>query len=341
MISTVRIMDHQKAYLYGLLVSVNKNNCVTLNTSIEEHFEWIANYYERELFDVLYTRQINNTQNVRIYFHQSIVDSTSEINDIFCSSVIDDTEIVDIVWSFVRGMFDAQGVITMALDKPFCHLTSHHVEFIQNLSHFCQIPCKIYELLNNSTDTRIEFTNTNAIDFLSKLYLYSKCPTIETNNYLQFINLLHKVHKQAKLQTCKIWRVNNDAILPSKVRESDVGYDLTIIKKHKQLNSVTALYDTGIKLDIPFGMYVEVAPRSSLSKSGYMLSNSIGIIDPSYVGNIYVALTKVDPDAPEIEFPFRCCQLIFKEQKHVNIVETTEQLENTGRGDGGFGSTNL
>ena len=73
----------------------------------------------------------------------------------------------------------------------------------------------------------------------------------------------------------------------------------------KKINSKTTLYDTGICLDIPVGYYVEIVPRSSIVKSGYMLSNSIGIIDCSYKGNLYVGLTKICDDAIEIEYPFK------------------------------------
>jgi dUTP pyrophosphatase len=101
---------------------------------------------------------------------------------------------------------------------------------------------------------------------------------------------------------------------------------------------LTALYNTGIKLDIPIGYYVELVPRSSISKSGYMLANSIGIIDCSYKGELLVALTKISANAAEIEYPFRCCQLIMKKQIFPYIVEVTD-LEESKRAEGGFGSS--
>jgi dUTP pyrophosphatase len=123
-----------------------------------------------------------------------------------------------------------------------------------------------------------------------------------------------------------------------------VGYDLTILSAHKQVGTNTILYDTGISLEMPQGVYAEVIPRSSIVKSGYMLTNSIGIIDNTYTGNIYVALTKVDPNAPDMQLPWRCCQLVFRHQVHVDIDEAEAATEATtqctkGRGDGGFGST--
>ena len=121
---------------------------------------------------------------------------------------------------------------------------------------------------------------------------------------------------------------------------SDAGYDLTIISLYKTFSNKTKLYDTGIKIDIPNGYYVEIVPRSSISKSGYMLSNSIGIIDQGYKGNLYVALTKIDDEMPDLTLPFKCCQLLIKKQIYSKFYETNEQLENSNRNIGGFGSTN-
>ena len=80
------------------------------------------------------------------------------------------------------------------------------------------------------------------------------------------------------------------AIPPTKAHYSDAGYDLTIIRKVKDIGEKTAMYDTGINLQIPLGYYVEIAPRSSISKSGYMLSNGIGVIDVGYTGNLFICL---------------------------------------------------
>lgn len=170
----------------------------------------------------------------------------------------------------------------------------------------------------------------NVFDLLEIIY---KNPVSKNHTYFYF-------NRAIKPVDCNVRIVDNDAVTPNKVRLSDVGYDLTVIKKHKQLNSTTALYDTGIQIQVPFGYYTEIVPRSSLSKSGYMLSNSMGIIDNSYTGNLYVALTKVAPEVPDIEFPFKCCQLILKQQHFMNINTQYDELGETHRKDGGFGSTN-
>jgi|DEB0MinimDraft_4_1074332.scaffolds.fasta_scaffold04557_2 deoxyuridine 5'-triphosphate nucleotidohydrolase len=175
----------------------------------------------------------------------------------------------------------------------------------------------------------IFYEGTNYIDLYGKLYFDEECDrTGEIFDMFQIEN--------PKLGFVKI---NSKAIIPSKAHFSDVGIDLTIIDIHKQINSKTILCKTGIQLEIPNGYYIEIVPRSSIIKSGYMLSNSIGIIDASYKGELFVALTKIDEESHDIEFPFRCCQMIMKKQIYPQLKELCE-LTTTSRGEGGFGSSN-
>lgn len=83
------------------------------------------------------------------------------------------------------------------------------------------------------------------------------------------------------------------AVMPTK-RIVDVGFDLTVVSVAKQLTPMTVMFETHVSIDIPLGYYVELVPRSSLSKTGYMLANGIGIIDPGYNGTVKVPLIKVD-----------------------------------------------
>lgn len=177
------------------------------------------------------------------------------------------------------------------------------------------------------------YTGSNAIDFMSMV-----CPDDHRFNAWLLYRPSPFMHDIAP---CKVLRTHPDAVIPSKARASDAGYDLTIVKKIKDFNSKTALYDTGVRINMVHGMYAEVVPRSSLSKSGYMLANSVGIIDNSYTGNILIALTKVDDSSPDLELPFRCCQLIFRHQIFVDIHEVDEAGFNahTHRADKGFGSS--
>lgn len=167
----------------------------------------------------------------------------------------------------------------------------------------------------------------SSIDFLG--FIYSNIYNNYSIYYCNFNNTIPR---------CCIIKTDEDAIFPSKTMWSDVGFDLSIIRKIKDFNSSTSLYDTGLKIQLDFGYYAEIVPRSSISKSGYILANNIGIIDNSYRGNLMIALTKIATDAIEIEYPFKCCQLIIKKQDYV-CLEQVCSIDDTKRKEGGFGST--
>ena len=242
-------------------------------------------------------------------------------------------------WAFLRGFFDGDGHIRNIYKKstPECSIASDSKDLLLEISNFSKIPNNIYR-------NQINFNGINAIDFLGKIYENSGKNKLKRkyemfNEWLLWKKMIRGKGLSSKLPECYVFKTDKNAILPNKKRISDVGYDLTIIKVEKQFNENTFLYDTGIKIKVKPGLYAEIVPRSSLSKSGYMLANSIGIIDPSYNGNLFIALTKIDKKSPDLTLPFRCCQLIFKEQIHIDMIEVCEDLEETERGSGGFGST--
>jgi dUTP pyrophosphatase len=248
-----------------------------------------------------------------------------------------------LTWSFLRGYFEGDGTVRDPTKRssPDCSITSNSLEMLKDIQSFVKIPC----LINNNN---LYFCGTNSIDFLGKLY--DNC----RNNFLErkYDSFLSWLYWQPKIKSknnykllpeCRVYKTDSNAVVPYKTNYSDVGYDLTIIKEFKKINNTTILYDTGIKISIFNGLYAEIVPRSSLIKSGYILTNSIGIIDPSYHGNLLICLTKIDKDSPDITLPFRCCQLIFKKQLYLEITEvsSTDELYETEshRNEGGFGST--
>lgn len=132
----------------------------------------------------------------------------------------------------------------------------------------------------------------------------------------------------------KYIRVDSEVPHPSKANEGDVGYDLTMISMTPE-----GRYSTGIIMEPEEGYHLELVARSSLHKRGYMLSNSIGIIDGGYRGVIEVALYKFDPEAPSLELPCRGVQVIVRKTIHVTLEEVGE-VSCSERGAGGFGSSN-
>lgn len=136
----------------------------------------------------------------------------------------------------------------------------------------------------------------------------------------------------------KFIKAHPDAVLPEKGTSFSVGCDLTCISVFSKISEKTTLYDTGLKVIPPSGYYTEIIPRSSLVKTGYILSNSVGIIDPDYTGNLLIALTRVDDSIPELILPFKRCQLVLRKVEDFNVC-IEEIVPVTGRGEGGFGST--
>ena len=144
-----------------------------------------------------------------------------------------------------------------------------------------------------------------------------------------------KIKMENKVAKCV--KMRDDAVIPYKSNETDAGYDVTIIDVHKKMGKVT-LYNTGIKVKPEYGYYFDMVPRSSVIKSGYMLANSVGVIDQDYTGEILVALIKIDEEMKDIELPMRIAQLIPRKWYPMTFRHV-DTLEETARGEGGFGST--
>ena len=137
---------------------------------------------------------------------------------------------------------------------------------------------------------------------------------------------------------------NESAVAPTKANSQAVGFDLTVIGIDEELSrkfpSNTTAYETGVKVVPPTGYYLEIVPRSSISKSGYMLANSVGTIDPDYRGTLKVVLTKVSSDTPDLTLPNKICQLVLRKVETASVEIVNESsLDSTSRADGGFGST--
>lgn len=252
----------------------------------------------------------------------------------------------DDAWAFFRGCIDASthAGLTSILPGSFqCNIDIGR--FTEPLAKLAAIPHRTSEP-SGKEGAHVHgcahvYEGTNCIDLMGKLYASTRASRNKLYrnyyNYLQCMTNAHGVGWNAcSLPILKVTKTLPDAVLPSKTNHSDVGYDLTVVRRAKQLSSTVALYDTGLRVSLPPGHYAEVLPRSSLSKSGFVLANSVGVIDPGYTGNLLVALARIDPDASEPDLPFRCCQLVVRRQHHVEIEECAPPVADAG-GDGGDG----
>lgn len=102
-----------------------------------------------------------------------------------------------------------------------------------------------------------------------------------------------------------------------------------------------ALVPTGIALQIPEGYGGFVFPRSGLAfKKGITMCNSVGVIDSDYTGEIQVAVHNISGSDYTINPGDRIAQLVFLPVARA-VLQETEELEETQRGSGGFGSTGI
>jgi len=345
------IKNNDDFYIYGVITSyiidilnTNINNKEYIKYELNKDIEQLLKYEKNYIFtnDNLYSKVDNMENKIKKLDLQSLI-------NMICKLYISEDNIYNEILKFLNlnedfkknyiiGFFDANGSVSNDITNVKCRYISKSENMCKFISNFSNIP---YDKVNHN----IIYKDSNCIEFLHNLYkdldLENDLYLISNyQKYINFINWKFRV-KDLSLDICKVFKDDENAIIPSKANITDVGYDLTIIKKVKNLTNNTILYDTGIKISLDFGYYAEIAPRSSLSKSGYMLANSIGIIENTYTGNLFIALTKTDPNMPDLVLPFKCCQLIFKPQIFINLVESKIPLDSvTIRGSGGFGSTN-
>jgi deoxyuridine 5'-triphosphate nucleotidohydrolase len=246
-------------------------------------------------------------------------------------------------WDYFRGLLENSS-FTNTLSRDKCYITAtenliaiyiQNESLGENLTNFIKTYCTIHNEIEYDNDmkfTKILFESSNVYDLLSKLY--------DNKTIIKNIGQNHLYELYGKIPRCKFSKTYEDACIPEKNWASDEGYDLTITKEHKKISSKTSLYNTGISVEPPNGYYTIVVPRSSISKSGYIMSNSHGVIDKSYRGPLLIALTKIDDSLPDLKLPFKCGQLILQKSTHF-LLDKVEELISTKRGNGGFGSTRI
>ena len=139
----------------------------------------------------------------------------------------------------------------------------------------------------------------------------------------------------------QIKKLRPDAVIPLRGSEKAAGYDLSacidgdvVIPPHG-----TVKIGTGLSLSLPDGTFGAIFARSGLAaKSGLRPANCVGVCDSDYRGEYIVALHN-DGDAPQTVHPGdRIAQLVLLPFLPIEFTET-DDLSETARGDGGFGST--
>lgn len=141
----------------------------------------------------------------------------------------------------------------------------------------------------------------------------------------------------------KIKKLSETATIPTCGTAESAGYDLygdnddvIQIAPHS-----TIKIPTGIAMAIPNGYFGAVYARSGLAtKKGLRPSNCVGILDADYRGNVIVALHNDTDELMEVNPHERIAQLVVQKFEAI-IFNEVEELDDTERGVGGFGSTGV
>ena len=158
----------------------------------------------------------------------------------------------------------------------------------------------------------------------------------------------------------KIKKLNENAVIPTYLKNGDAGMDLVATSRYYDENG-NIVYGTGLSFEIPKGYVGLIFPRSSNAKQQLLLSNSVGVIDSGYRGEV---MLKFKSSVSSFSLK-TLIKLIFNSETSINLItnfkisyyvgerigqmiilpypqiefEESEELSETERGNGGYGST--
>jgi dUTP pyrophosphatase len=198
-----------------------------------------------------------------------------------------------------------------------------------------------------------------AEEYLKKLEEFEKTINSEDDeenfdlNFIEEINTLlskleGEINKNENIKTesiinnftldIKVKKLHPNAVIPSYSKVGDAGMDLTITSEIEN-TTFSVSYGFGIAMEIPKNYVGLVFPRSSVRNQELVLSNCVGVIDSGYRGELQATFKKTNGlDSLKYKVGERGAQIIILPYPQVKMVES-EELSNTERGDGGFGST--
>ena len=141
--------------------------------------------------------------------------------------------------------------------------------------------------------------------------------------------------------TLRFKKVHPDAVLPSYAHPSDAGMDLRSVDDLTLAPGQRALVHTGLVMLLPPLYEAQVRPRSGLAlKNGVTVLNTPGTIDSGYRGEVGVILINLGQAAFDVRKGDKIAQMVIAPVTQPNIEET-DVVDETDRGSGGFGSTDV
>lgn len=137
----------------------------------------------------------------------------------------------------------------------------------------------------------------------------------------------------------RVQRLDPQATLPAYAHPGDAGLDLASAEARTLQPGERVALSTGLAVAVPDGWVGLVHPRSGLSlRDGVTVVNAPGTVDSGYRGELKVLLVNLGDQPVTIEHGDRVAQLVLQRVGRASVVEVDE-LDDTSRGAGGFGST--
>lgn len=140
----------------------------------------------------------------------------------------------------------------------------------------------------------------------------------------------------------KIKKLNKNAVIPSYARLGDAGLDLTATSMHyvkdKETGTRMVEYGTGLAFEIPQGYVGLIFPRSSIYKTDLTLSNSVGVLDSGFRGELKFKFRVGAYSSRKYEVGDRIGQIVIIPHPYIEFEESNE-LSDSERGENGYGST--
>jgi dUTP pyrophosphatase len=133
--------------------------------------------------------------------------------------------------------------------------------------------------------------------------------------------------------------LDNGAILPQRAHNTDAGLDLYSREEQIILPGESAVFDTGVHIELPVGTFGQLFSKSGLNVK-YNVVSCGGTIDEGYTGSIRVKLYNLGDKPYMIRERQKICQLVIMPCLKPEL-EVVDRLEETERGGKGFGSTGL
>lgn len=180
-----------------------------------------------------------------------------------------------------------------------------------------------------------------AISFVAACIALSICDNIEDMAWSMKADSATKLMMAAQTRTIKVKKLNDKATIPTRGSDKAAGVDLYAcidefvkIPPHK-----TVKIPTGISIELPDNTFGAIYARSGLAtKKGLAPANCVGVVDSDYRGEVIVALHNNSNFSAVVQPGDRIAQMIVQRYQDIKLVEA-EELSDTDRGAGGFGST--